>query len=165
MHEQWQQDEFTVSTDPARLDLDVIHGYLSTSYWASGITRETLARAIAGSLPLGLYCNGRQIGFARVITDRATFAYLADVFVLESHRGRGLAQWMVQCALEHPELAGLRNWLLATRDAHELYRRCGYDLLRQPERWMQRRGVGYDGSSGAAPADAAKSSGHRPGSP
>jgi GNAT superfamily N-acetyltransferase len=157
MHEQWQQGEFTVSTDPARLDLDVIHGYLSTSYWASGITRETLARAIAGSLPLGLYCNGRQIGFARVITDRATFAYLADVFVLESHRGRGLAQWMVHCALEHPELAGLRNWLLATRDAHELYRRCGYRPLRQPERWMQRRGVGYDGSSGSAPpAEAGK---------
>jgi GNAT superfamily N-acetyltransferase len=152
MHHTWQRGDYEVSTDPARLDLDVIHGYLRTSYWASGLDREVLVRAIAGSIPFGLYCSGGQVGFARVVTDRATFGYLADVFVLESHRGRGLAQWVVECALHHPELGGLRNCLLATRDAHALYQRCGYAPLHHPGRWMQRRGVRYDGSSGAASA-------------
>jgi len=151
MSHEWQQGEYRISTDPASLQMDVVHGYLSTSYWASGITRDVLLRAIENSIPFGLYHNGRQVGFARAVTDRATFAYFADVFVLESHRGRGLAQWMVDCALRHPELTGLRNWVLATRDAHELYRRGGYDLLRHPERWMQRRGLVFDGTSGGVP--------------
>jgi len=151
MTHEWLQGEFQVSTDPDRLQMDVIHGYLSTSYWANGITREVLARAIANSIPFGLYHNGRQVGFARAVTDRATFAYFADVFVLETHRGRGLAQWMVDCALRHPELGGLRNWVLATRDAHELYRRAGYAPLRFPDRWMQRHGALYDGASGRGP--------------
>jgi GNAT superfamily N-acetyltransferase len=154
MTHEWQQGEFLVSTDPERLQMDVVHGYLSTSYWSGGITREVLARAIAHSIPFGLYHNGRQVGFARAVSDRATFAYLADVFVLETHRGRGLAQWMVDCALRHPELGGLRNWLLATRDAHELYRRAGYAPLRFPDRWMQRHGVAFDGTSGHGPGPA-----------
>ncbi|HYM80712.1 MAG TPA: GNAT family N-acetyltransferase [Candidatus Limnocylindria bacterium] len=157
MHSEWERGDYRVSTDPKRLDLDVIHGYLATSYWAPDITRGSVEKAIAHSISFGLYCLDHQIGFARVISDRATFAYLADVFVLESHRGRGLAQWMVECALAHPDLGGLRNWLLATRDAHELYRRCGYHPLTHPERWMQRRGVAYDRSSGGTPgADATR---------
>jgi GNAT superfamily N-acetyltransferase len=149
---EWQRDEYEISTDPERVDLDVVHGYLSTSYWAAGITRERVARAIVNSIPFGLYHHGHQIGFARVVTDRAVFAYLADVFVLESHRGRGLAQWLVDCTLRHPDLAGLRNCLLATRDAHELYRRHGYEPLVNPHRWMQRRGLGFNGDSGTAPS-------------
>jgi len=144
----WRQGEFEVSTDPDRLDFETIHGFIAGSYWATGIARDVLQRAIAGSIPFGLYHGPRRIGFARAVTDRATFAYLADVFVLEAYRGQGLATWLTRCTLEHPELGGLRNWLLATRDAHSVYARCGYFPLKSPDRWMQRRGERYDGSSG-----------------
>jgi GNAT superfamily N-acetyltransferase len=133
---------FTVSTDPARLDLDVVHGYLTRSYWAEGVPRDVVARSIAGALCFGLYDGreplGAQVGFARVITDRATYAYLADVFVLESHRGQGLGVWMMECVMTHPSLQGLRRWSLVTRDAHELYRRFGFTALAAPERYMEK---------------------------
>jgi GNAT superfamily N-acetyltransferase len=126
-----------ISTTRDRLDLEVIHGFLTESYWSQGIARETVERAVAGSLNFGLYRNGRQIGFARVITDCATFAYFADVFVLPDHRGAGLATWLMSTALAHPALAGLRRCLLVTRDAHAIYARCGFTPLARPERFME----------------------------
>lgn len=132
-----RRDAFLISTDPALLDLVVIHGYLTRSYWAPGISASVVARSIAGSLCFGVYDEGRQVGFARVITDRATFAYLADVFVLESHQGRGLGTWLVQVIVAHPDLQGLRRFALATRDAHGLYSRFGFAPLAAPERHME----------------------------
>jgi GNAT superfamily N-acetyltransferase len=126
-----------VSTDPARLDLDVIHSFLTTSYWATGIPRETVRRSLAHSLCFGLYEGAAQVGMARVVSDYATFAYLADVFVLESHRGRGLGSWIVGCVMAHPDLQGLRVWRLATRDAHGLYERFGFGPPLRPETHME----------------------------
>jgi GNAT superfamily N-acetyltransferase len=133
-----KREGFTISTDPARLDRALIHEFLTASYWAKGIPRETVDRSIEGALCFGLYENGRQVGFARVITDSATFAYLADVFVLESHRGRGLAAWLMETILAHPDLQGLRRWMLLTRDAHPLYRKVGFTELARPERVMEK---------------------------
>lgn len=127
----------TVDTDPARLDLAVVHGFLAESYWAKGIPLETVRRSIRNSLCFGLYEAGHQIGFARVVSDRATFAYLADVFVLESHRGRGLGKLLMDAVVAHPDLQGLRRWMLATRDAHGLYAQFGFTPLLSPERFMQ----------------------------
>ena len=138
MHHEWRRGEFTISTDPGRLDLAAIHAFLSQSYWARGIPLETVARSIEHSLPLGLYHGERQIGFARWITDRSTFAYLGDVYVLEGYRGRGLGKWLTEVAVEHPEIQGQRRWVLLTRDAHELYRRLGFTPLARPERYMER---------------------------
>jgi GNAT superfamily N-acetyltransferase len=126
-----------ISTAPDRLDLDVVHGFLTASYWATGIPRATVERSLAGSLNFGLYRDGAQIGFARFVTDGATFAYLADVFVLPDHRGQGLAKWLVGTALTHPALTGLRRVLLATRDAHALYAQFGFTPLARPERFME----------------------------
>ena len=128
----------TVDTDPARLDLAVVHGFLAESYWAKGIPLETVRRSIRNSLCFGLYEAENQIGFARVVSDRATFAYLADVFVLESHRGRGLGKLLMGAVVAHPDLQGLRRWMLATRDAHDLYAQYGFTPLPVPERFMQR---------------------------
>jgi GNAT superfamily N-acetyltransferase len=140
MYHEWQRDGYTISTDPAKLDLDVIHGFLAhDSYWAQYVPREVVQRSIANSIAFGLYCEKRQIGFARVITDRATFAYLADVFVIGEARGKGLGTWLVATILSHPELTGLRRWLLATGDAHGLYARFGFRTLTAPERWMEIR--------------------------
>ena len=126
----WRRGDHEISTDLARLDLDVVHGFLTTSYWSPGIPRDVVERAARHSLAFGVYdvAGGasRQVGYARVITDRATFAYLADVFVLESHRGRGLARWLMEVIVAHPELQGLRRWMLVTRDAHGLYERFGF---------------------------------------
>lgn len=130
--------EFEISTDPSRIDVPFVHRYLSASYWAHGIPEETVRRSIKGSLCFGIYRGKRQVGFARVISDYATFAYLADVFVVEECRGRGLAVWLMQCVMEHPELKGLRRWSLVTRDAHGLYRKFGFRELAAPERWMER---------------------------
>lgn len=135
---EWRRGGFTISTDPARIDRLLIHEFLAASYWARGIPRETVDRSIEGALCFGLYENERQVGFARAITDRATFAYLADVFVLESHRGRGLAAWLMETILAHPDLQGLRRWMLLTRDAHPLYRRVGFTELAHPERVMEK---------------------------
>jgi GNAT superfamily N-acetyltransferase len=137
---EWREGEFLVSDDPARLDVGVIHGYLQRSYWAAGIPRSVVERSIAGSLCFGLFhaaAAPAQAGFARVVTDRATFGYLADVFVLEEWRGRGLSKFIVRCVLAHPELQGLRRWMLATADAHGLYRQFGFDATRDPARFME----------------------------
>jgi GNAT superfamily N-acetyltransferase len=132
--------DYEISTDPARLDVALIHRWLSEqSYWAAGVPREVVARAIANSLNFGLYhATAGQVGFARVITDRATFAYLADVFVLDAHRGKGLSKRMMNEIMSHPELQDLRRWLLATRDAHGLYERFGFTLPKAPGRLMER---------------------------
>ena len=131
-------DGYVVSSDPARLDLSAIHAYLTRSYWSEGIPAETVARAAAGSLCFGLYAaDGAQVGYARFITDQATYAYLCDVYVLEEHRGRGLASWMIQEAMKHPDLTGLRRLVLVTRDAHELYRKLGFRALARPEGYME----------------------------
>lgn len=129
-----------ISTDPARLDLDAIHGFLSgSSYWAAGIPRETVARSIRHSLCFGVYDGDRQVGFARVVSDYTTVAYLADVFVLPSHRGRGLSKQLMASITSHPALQGLRIWVLYTRDAHGLYRQFGFRESHCPERLMERR--------------------------
>ncbi|HEV2880236.1 MAG TPA: GNAT family N-acetyltransferase [Pyrinomonadaceae bacterium] len=139
MNEEWRRDEYLISTDRARLDVGLIHEFLSeSSYWAQGRPREVVERSIEHSLCFGLYHGERQVGFARVITDYATFAWIADVFVIEEFRGRGLAQWLCEVMLAHPELQRLRRWVLATKDAHELYRRTGFQELLRPERWMER---------------------------
>jgi GNAT superfamily N-acetyltransferase len=131
---------YSISTDRSRLDLDMIHDFLSnTSYWAVGRTFETVRRSIENSLAFGLYENEKQIGFARVVTDYATFAWMADVFVLEAARGKGLGTWLIEVILSHPELQGFRRWTLATKDAHEIYRKFGFSELKRPERWMERR--------------------------
>jgi len=135
---EWIRGHLRVSTDPARLQLEVIHAFLSRqSYWAAGIPRDVVERSIRGSLGFGLYDDDRQVGFARVVTDCATFAYLADVFVLETHRGRGLGDWMIGCVLAHPDLQGLRRFHLGTRDAHALYARHGFVPLKHPSRFME----------------------------
>jgi GNAT superfamily N-acetyltransferase len=129
----WRQGGYLVSTDAARLDVGVIHGFLRESYWARGVPREVVERSLRGSVCFGLYEWERQVGFARVISDGATFAYLADVFVLPGHRGRGLAAWLMECVMAHPDLQGLRRFLLFTRDAHRLYARYGFEALDRPE--------------------------------
>jgi len=134
---EWSRGGFTISTDPERLDRALIHGFLVDSYWAKAIPREVVDRSIEGSLNFGVYEGDAQVGFARVITDRATFAYLADVFVLESHRGRGLAVWLMEVIRAHPELRNLRRWILVTRDAHELYRKFGFREIEDPGRCME----------------------------
>jgi GNAT superfamily N-acetyltransferase len=130
-----------IDTSRARLDIAVIHEFLTSSYWSPGIPRETVERALSGSLNFGLYRStgntSRQIGFARVVTDCATFGYIADVFVLPGFRGEGLATWLVTTALGHPALQGLRRLLLATKDAHAIYARCGFVPLARPERFME----------------------------
>jgi len=134
----WERSPYRISDDPGDVDLAVVHEFLETSYWARGIPRETVARGIAHSLSFSLFVGERQVGFARVVTDRATFAYLADVFVVEDQRGRGLGAWLVQTALAHPELQGLRRWLLVTRDAHALYRKFGFTDVADPSTQLTR---------------------------
>ena len=132
-----QRDGYIISTDKARFDVAAIHAYLTRSYWSPGIPRAVVEKAIAGSLCFGLFSEQRnQVGFARAITDGATFAYLADVYVLEEHRGKGLGKWIVETTLAHPSLQGLRRILLATRDAHELYAQFGFEPLATPESLM-----------------------------
>jgi GNAT superfamily N-acetyltransferase len=139
MNKEWRRGDYLISTDQARLDVEAIHDYLSnSSYWALGRSLEAVRRSIEHSLAFGLYKDERLIGFARVITDYATFAWLADVFVLEEFRGRGLGKWLVDVIITHPELQGFRRWVLATKDAHELYRPYGFNELNKPERWMER---------------------------
>jgi GNAT superfamily N-acetyltransferase len=134
---EWRRGPYSVSTDPERLDSSAIHEFLRNSYWAAGIPREIVDRSIRNSLPFGLFEADTQIGFARVITDYATFAYVADVFVLPSHRGRGLGVWLMEVVRAHPRLQELRRWVLATRDAHDLYRKTGFAELKDPGRFME----------------------------
>src|SRR5262245_52310532 len=138
MTHEWHQDGYTISTDPQRLDLKAIHGFLTKAYWSPGIPMEIVKRSIDHSIPFGIYHSDRLVGFGRVITDRATFGYVGDVFVLEEHRGHGLSKWLVECIVSHPELQGFRRWVLITRDAQGLYRRFGFQPLAKPDRYMER---------------------------
>jgi len=135
---EWRRDGYTISTDPALLDVGMIHDFLSRrSYWAQEIPLDVVQRSIEHSLCFGLYAAGSQVGLVRVVTDYAVFAYVADVFVLEEHRGRGLGTWLMETVVGCPELQGLRRWELATNDAHELYRRFGF-VEADPARVMER---------------------------
>jgi GNAT superfamily N-acetyltransferase len=133
----WTRGSLTISTDPERVDRKLVHEILASSYWAEGVPREVVDRSIENSLVFGLYDGPAQIGFARVITDRSTFAYLSDVFVLESRRGNGLGKWLMEVIMSHPDLQGLRRFTLATRDAHGLYRQFGFGPVARPERLME----------------------------
>lgn len=135
--DEYRNGEFTISTDGEQIDLDVVHGFLTECYWAKGIPREVVARAIENSLCFGVYVKDNQIGFARVISDYATYAYIGDVFLLESFRGRGLGKWLMKCVVQHPRLHGLRRWSLVTSDAHGLYARFGFEALKKPENYME----------------------------
>jgi GNAT superfamily N-acetyltransferase len=136
----WLKGNYCLDTNKKKLDVDTIHKYLcDRSYWATGRSRETVERSIRNSMCFGIYEKNRQIGFARVITDYATFAWIADVFILEEFRGKGLSKWLMEAVIAHPRLQKFRRWVLATKDAHELYRRYGFTELKKPERWMERR--------------------------
>ena len=133
----WARDGYEVSDDRARLDVSVVHALLARSYWSPGVPRDVVEAAAAGSMPFGLYApGGAQVGYARVVSDRATVAYVCDVVVVEAHRGRGLGAWLMACVRAHPELQGLRRWLLTTQDAHGFYERLGWDRCPFPERFM-----------------------------
>jgi len=149
---EWRRGEFLVSTDRARLDLNVVHGFLTNCYWAKGISRELVDRSIEHSLCFGIYDESGskdpglgnparpgvpQVGFSRVVSDLATVAYLGDVFVLETYRGRGLSKFLMECITQHPSLQGLRRWILLTRDAHRLYQQFGFTPLKSAERYME----------------------------
>jgi GNAT superfamily N-acetyltransferase len=144
MVDSWERGDYLISTDRSRLNIELIHHFLANAtYWAVGRTREVVERSIANSFPFGLYKGDdevgfAQIGFARVVTDYATFAWIADVFILSEHRGQGLSKWLMEVILAHPELQGFRRWVLATKDAHGLYERFGFIPLHRPERWMER---------------------------
>jgi len=127
---------YEVTTDRRRMDVAAIHTFLSQSYWSPGVPLAVVERAVNNSLCFGVLCDGAQVAFARVITDRATFAYLADVYVIAEHRGRGLSRLMLDAVFAHPELQGLRRFMLATRDAHGLYAKYGFGPLREPGRMM-----------------------------
>ncbi len=140
MNQEFTKDDYLISTDKAKLDLAVIHGFLSReSYWALNIPEEVVRRSIEGSLCFGVYHQGKQVGFARLITDFATVAYLGDVFIVPEYRGRGLSKWLIECITTLPELTGLRRWILVTRDAHNLYEGVGFKSLDQPNNYMERR--------------------------
>lgn len=129
--------EYEISADKQRLDIATVHEYLARSYWSPGIPRAIVERAVEGSLCFGVFHQGKQVGFARVITDKATFAYLADVFMLEAHRGKGLSKRLMELLLAHPELQGLRHFMLATNDAHGLYKQFGFTEVANPARFME----------------------------
>ncbi|HEX2095547.1 MAG TPA: GNAT family N-acetyltransferase [Longimicrobiaceae bacterium] len=139
---EWTRGEYRVSTDRSRIDPAVVHGFLVHTFWGKGLLEEAVRRSVDHSLPFGLFRGDRLIGFARVVTDYVNLAYLADVVVLEEFRGRGLGRWLVECVLAHPELQGLRRWLLSTLDAHGLYRQLGFTELARPELLMERPGGG-----------------------
>jgi GNAT superfamily N-acetyltransferase len=134
-----QRDRFVISTDPARLDFDMIHDFLcNTAYWCRGIPRDLVERSAANSLAFGIYEGEKQVGFARVISDLACIAYLGDVFVLPEYRGLGLSKFLMESIHSHPDLQGLRRWILLTADAHELYRQFGWESVARPELYMER---------------------------
>jgi ribosomal protein S18 acetylase RimI-like enzyme len=137
---QYQKDGFTISTDKSWLDMTTIHTYLSEeAYWSKGIPRQVVEAGISSSLCFGVYQGEQQVGFARVISDYASFAYLCDVFILEPYRAQGLGKWLMSCVMSHPDLQGLRNFLLFTRDAHGLYAQFGFTPVSTPERIMVKR--------------------------
>jgi GNAT superfamily N-acetyltransferase len=129
---------YRISTDPSSLDLKKVHAFLANeSYWASGIPMPVFLKSVEKSLCFGVYHEGEQVGFARVISDYATFAYLADVFIVDEHRNQGCGKWLMECILGHPQLQGLRRWMLVTRDAHGLYTQYGFKPLADPDRLME----------------------------
>jgi len=132
------RDHFTISTDPTRLNVDAIADLLDRAYWAKGRTRDVIARYLQHSLTFGVYADNRQIGLARVVSDYTTFAWLCDVFIHEDYRGHGLGKWLMETVHSHPDLQGLRRWMLATRDAHGLYEQFSWTPLATPERWMEK---------------------------
>ena len=132
----FRKDKFYISTEKEKMDIDLIHSFLTRSYWAEGIPKEIVLRSIEGALCFAVFENEKQIGFARMITDRATFAYLADVFIIEDYRGLGLSKWLMEVIMSYPDLQGLRRMMLATRDAHELYKKFGFTPLNNVDRWM-----------------------------
>ena len=145
MNSSWFDGTFTITCDPARMDRAVIAEFLASSYWAKGVPAATVEKSLTNSLCFALLEGHRQVGFARVISDYATIAYLNDVFVLPEYRGRGLSKWLMACITSHPELQGLRRWMLATRDAHGLYEKFGFTPLKRPEVFMERHNPGvYD---------------------
>jgi GNAT superfamily N-acetyltransferase len=133
---EWTKDEFLISTDKSKIDVQYVHGFLAGSYWAQGIPIETVQKSIEGALCFSVMHLGQQVGFARVITDGATFAYLADVFIDENYRGKGLSKWLMEVIMSYPRLQGLRRFMLATRDAHGLYAQFGFTSLTNVDRWM-----------------------------
>ena len=137
MTQEWHRGMYVISTDKNRLDLQVIHGFLTTSYWAQGIPLETVRRSLEHALTFGLYLQDQQVGFTKIITDYTTFAYVSDVFILELYQGQGLGTWLMEVVTTHPDLQGLRRWVLATKDAHALYQKVGFRALRFPERFME----------------------------
>lgn len=130
------KDDFIISADKNKIDVEYVHAFLTQSYWSPGIAIEKVKSAIEGSLCFGVYKNDVQVGFARMITDQSSFAYLCDVFIDEKYRGKGLGKWLIEAILAHPGLQGLRRIMLATRDAHKLYEKCGFTSITNPERWM-----------------------------
>jgi ribosomal protein S18 acetylase RimI-like enzyme len=134
---EWRRGEYEVSDDAARIDVGVVHGFLTGTYWSEGVGQEIVAKAIRNSLCFGVYREGELVGFARCVTDRATFAYVCDVFVAPAHRGRGLGKWLVECLLAHPDLQGLRRICLMTRDAHSLYRAFGFRPMPDATRYLE----------------------------
>ncbi|HKP54836.1 MAG TPA: GNAT family N-acetyltransferase [Chloroflexia bacterium] len=141
---EWRRGEYIISTDQARLDIDLIYRFLNeSSYWAQGRSRETVERSIANSLSFGVYKGDfeEQVGFARVVTDYATFGWVADVFILEPYRGQKLGEWLIETIVAQPELQGMRRLFLATRDAHGLYSKYGFSPLENPDRFMMKKQV------------------------
>ena len=135
----WTREKYLISADAADVDLDIVYDYLSKeSYWAKDIPREIVARSLQHSMCFSVLFEGAQVGFARVTSDHATFAYVGDVFVLPAHRDKGISIWLMECIVKHPELQGLRRWMLATRDAHSLYTKFGFTPLKAPDRWMEK---------------------------
>ena len=134
---EWTKEDFTITTDKNKIDVNYVHWFLSHTYWAEGIPLETVRKSIDGALCFSVVYSNHQVGFARVISDQATFAYLADVFIDENFRGRGLSKWLMEVIMSHPDLQGLRRFILATRDAHKLYSQFGFTALTHTDRWMQ----------------------------
>jgi GNAT superfamily N-acetyltransferase len=128
---------YTISTDSSRFDLEMVYDFLTHCYWAEGIPRDMVQRSVDNALCFGVFAEEKQVGFARVITDRATYAYIGDVFILESHRGRGLSKLLMKAIMEHPELQGFRRWSLVTDDAHDLYKQFGFRPVKNPEKYME----------------------------
>jgi GNAT superfamily N-acetyltransferase len=139
MHHEWKREHLLITTDPARMDGDAIHAFLRRAYWSQEIPRETVQRALEHSLCFGLFDGTAQVGLARLVTDYATFAYLCDVYVLESHRGRGLGKWLIECVMAHPVMPGLRRLMLVTNDAHGLYEQFGFVPASEPQKLMEIR--------------------------
>jgi GNAT superfamily N-acetyltransferase len=136
----WQRDDYLLSTDPGLLDVEWVHHQLSHHcYWAKNQSKETTLRTLACSLPFGLYAQQQQIGFGRLITDYGRFAYLSDVIIAREHRGKGLGQWFARCVTQHPDLSGVKRWMLATDDAHAIYQRAGWQAVAEPGRLMEFR--------------------------